>query len=109
MSSVIRTEGDAAHQPRSDPMSRLGPPPLIQPDGRPRVAGGSRASGGVHAPAVETYLHLCRISDTVTALCTLVGLFVFDNLGRLPSGLQEFLGARLSVKNYLLVVVFSTC
>ena len=60
-------------------------------------------------PLVETYLHLCRISDTVTALCTLVGLFVFDNLGRLPSGLQEFLGARLSVKNYMLVVVFSTC
>jgi exopolysaccharide biosynthesis polyprenyl glycosylphosphotransferase len=70
---------------------------------------GARASGAAYAPAVELYLHLCRISDTGTALSTLIGLFVFDNLGRLPSGLQEFLGARLSVKNYMLVVTFSVC
>lgn len=109
MSSVVRTEGSADNQPFSDPLSGLGSPPLIQPDGRPRVTRGLRASGAVYAPAIELYLHLCRISDTGTALGTLIGLFVFDNLGRLPSGLQEFLGARLSVKNYMLVVIFSVC
>ena len=77
MSSVVRTEGSADNQPFSDPLSGLGPPPLIQPDGRPRVTRGLRASGAVYAPAIELYLHLCRISDTGTALGTLIGLFVF--------------------------------
>jgi exopolysaccharide biosynthesis polyprenyl glycosylphosphotransferase len=58
-------------------------------------------------PSVDLYLQFCRISDTATALLALFGLFVVDNLGRLPTGLDEFLGARLSVKNLLLVFAFA--
>ncbi|HEX3233713.1 MAG TPA: sugar transferase [Gemmatimonadales bacterium] len=57
--------------------------------------------------AVRLYLKLCRSYDTVIALGALIGLFVIDNLGRLPTGLDDFLGARLTVKNCLLAVIFA--
>src|SRR5919112_444679 len=85
MSSVLRSEGQASPQAHSDRLT----------------------SGGVLDPSVDLYLQFCRISDTATALLTLFGLFVVDNLGRLPTGLDEFLGARLSVKNLLLVFAFA--
>jgi exopolysaccharide biosynthesis polyprenyl glycosylphosphotransferase len=62
---------------------------------------------GGHQPPLELYLLLCRIYDTTIALIVLVGLFVVANLGRLPTGLDDFLGARLSVKNCLLVIIFA--
>ena len=65
-----------------------------------------RTSGSAQDPSVDLYLQFCRVSDTATALLTLFGLFLVDNLGRLPTGLDEFLGARLSVKNLLLVLAF---
>jgi exopolysaccharide biosynthesis polyprenyl glycosylphosphotransferase len=75
----------------------------------------SRASGEVRRPenagpprsAVESYLQLCQFSDTAIALSALVGLFVVANLGRLPTGLDDFLSARLSVKNCLIVLLFA--
>jgi exopolysaccharide biosynthesis polyprenyl glycosylphosphotransferase len=61
------------------------------------------------SPDVAFYLRLCRVSDIVIAVGLLLGLFVMDNLGRLPRGLDDFLGARVTVKNVLLVVVFAGC
>jgi exopolysaccharide biosynthesis polyprenyl glycosylphosphotransferase len=37
----------------------------------------------------------------------LLAVFVVDNLGRLPAGVDDFLGARVTVKNVLLLVVFT--
>jgi exopolysaccharide biosynthesis polyprenyl glycosylphosphotransferase len=62
---------------------------------------------GYQSPEVELYLQLCKASDTVIALGVLLGIFVIDNLGRLPRGIDDFLGARVTVKNVLLVLVFS--
>jgi exopolysaccharide biosynthesis polyprenyl glycosylphosphotransferase len=110
MSAVVRTEGDPTLAPRSDPLAGLRPPPSVAPDPpaeATRVGDGRRGSAALKRSSVETYLQFCRVSDTATALATLFILFVIDNLGRLPTGLDEFLGTRLSVKNCLLVVVFS--
>src|SRR5919106_972821 len=52
--------------------------------------------------AVELYLQLCRLSDTVIALGVLLGVFVIDNVGRLPTGLDDFLGTRVTVETFLL-------
>jgi exopolysaccharide biosynthesis polyprenyl glycosylphosphotransferase len=53
------------------------------------------------------YLQLCRSYDTAIAVSALIALFVVDNLGRLPSGLDDFLGARLTIKNCILVLLFA--
>jgi exopolysaccharide biosynthesis polyprenyl glycosylphosphotransferase len=84
-------------------------PSLTAPVGGPGAVGGvrKRSNGGQQKSAVELYLQLCQFSDTAIALSALIGLFVIANLGRLPTGLDDFLGARLSVKNCLLVLMFS--
>jgi exopolysaccharide biosynthesis polyprenyl glycosylphosphotransferase len=69
----------------------------------------SRLDSAHPSPDASFYLRLCRVSDTLIAVGLLLGLFVMDNLGRLPRGLDDFLGARVTVKNVLLVVVFAAC
>jgi exopolysaccharide biosynthesis polyprenyl glycosylphosphotransferase len=56
---------------------------------------------------LQSYLRLSRISDTSIALVTLLGLFILDNVGHIPLGWEEFLGARLTVKNLGLLVAFA--
>jgi exopolysaccharide biosynthesis polyprenyl glycosylphosphotransferase len=88
-----------ARVPLSSP---LRPPPEALP-GLVR----ERSREGQQSPDVELYLQLCRVTDTVIAVSVLLGMFVIDNLGRLPRGIDDFLGARLTVKNVLLVLVFA--
>jgi exopolysaccharide biosynthesis polyprenyl glycosylphosphotransferase len=73
------------------------------------VRGGRNSPYGRQRPSVESFLKLCRFSDTIIALGVLLGLFVVDNLGRLPRGLDDFLGARLTVKNVLILILFAVC
>ena len=54
-----------------------------------------------------SYLRLSRISDISIALLTLLGLFILDNVGHIPRGWEEFLEARLTVKNLGLLVAFA--
>jgi exopolysaccharide biosynthesis polyprenyl glycosylphosphotransferase len=54
-----------------------------------------------------TYIRLVRISDLCIGLATLFSLFVLDNLGHLPGGLEEFLEVRLTIKNLGLLVLFA--
>ncbi len=109
MSSAFRTDRQATPQPPSDPRARL---PAAAASLAAASAGGSptharrHGSTAASAASVDLYLQFCRVSDTATALLALFGLFIVDNLGRLPSGLNEFLGARVSVKNLLLVIAF---
>jgi exopolysaccharide biosynthesis polyprenyl glycosylphosphotransferase len=83
-------------------------PSLTPPVGRPRASGKVRQhlNGRQQESTVELYLQLCRFYDTAIALSALIGLFVLGNLGRLPTGVDGFLAARLSVKNHLLVGMF---
>ena len=83
--------------------------PPLSPPVSPRISAvvRQRLNGTHHNSAVELYLRLCRLYDTAIALSALIGLFVIHNLGRLPTGLDDFLGARLTVKNCLLVVLFA--
>ena len=106
MSSAFRTDGQATPQAPSDPLVRFAPG-VTSPAPSAAARPDRRVSLGVLDPSVTLYLQFCRISDTATALFTLFGLFVVDNLGRLPTGLDEFLSARLSVKNLLLVLAFA--
>ena len=53
------------------------------------------------------YLQLVRVSDTAIAIAALLGLFILDNLGHIPQGWGEFLEARLTVKNLVLLGFFA--
>ncbi len=54
-----------------------------------------------------TYIRLVRITDFCIGLATLFSLFILDNLGRFPQGWEEFLEARITVKNLGVLVVFA--
>ncbi len=112
MSSAVENEklGPERADTELPGVSRACGPPVIVPGFSSTTASSAhRARRGPQGPAVELYLQLCRLSDTGLALSALLGLFVFDNLGRLPKGLDGFLGARVTVKNVLLVLVFVAC
>ncbi|MGH7578658.1 MAG: hypothetical protein ACREM9_00685, partial [Gemmatimonadales bacterium] len=52
------------------------------------------------------YIRLARVGDTAVGLVALVGGFLAANLGRVPAGMEEFLGTRLTIRNLLLLVSF---
>jgi exopolysaccharide biosynthesis polyprenyl glycosylphosphotransferase len=54
-----------------------------------------------------SYIRLVRITDFCIGLATLFSLFIMDNLGRFPRGWEEFLEARITVKNIGVLVVFA--
>jgi exopolysaccharide biosynthesis polyprenyl glycosylphosphotransferase len=54
----------------------------------------------------ELYISLCQITDTTVALASLTVAFVLTNLGRMPSGLQNFLAERITLEKLLLVGLF---
>ncbi len=111
MSSVLRTEDASGSLPAS-PVASPGPGsaiPLATIPIETFSLRGERVESGSQAPSVELYVRLCRLVDTAIALSSLLGLFVLDNLGRAPTGFQDFLSARLSVKNCLLLVIFAGC
>src|SRR5688572_29183209 len=112
MSSVLGADAKTSGQRASRLPANLGDPtdrPHGSSHGGTSDWNGRRAIAGRQSPTVELFLQLCRLSDTAVALSALLVLFVIANLGRLPSGLDDFLGVRLSVKNCLLLVVFSAC
>ena len=47
-----------------------------------------------------------RAFDTVCGLFLLLGVFAFLNLGRMPTGSDDFLSARLTIKNIVMLTVF---
>jgi exopolysaccharide biosynthesis polyprenyl glycosylphosphotransferase len=79
--------------------------PRLSPPASRRVR--AHWNGGHQDAAIKVYLKLCRSYDTAIAVSALIVLFVIDNLGRVPTGLEEFLGARLTVKNCFLVILFA--
>src|SRR5215204_3235104 len=48
----------------------------------------------------STALQVARVFDAVCALTVMLVIFTMLNIGRMPGGLQEFLGMRLSIKNF---------
>ncbi len=82
-----------------------GPPPE---DGR-SADHGSRAQP---APAPEPlpekqFFGIARVADTVIGVIALLGGFLAASGDRMPTGLQEFLEFRLTVKNFLLVLGYT--
>ena len=55
---------------------------------------------------VRRFLHIARLGDTAIAVLVLLGGFLVSNIHRMPAGLQEFLGIRVTIKNFLLVAGF---
>src|SRR5215211_7754719 len=112
MTSVSAPQEGAAQQSTADTLGgaacALAPSSPTPPHALPSHAR-RRIDGSHQNPGAAFYLRLCRISDTLVAVGLLLGLFVIDNLGKVPRGFDEFLGARVTVKNVLLVVVFAAC
>src|SRR6266516_4343001 len=52
-------------------------------------------------------MKLYRVVDIVIAMAALVGAFVLTNSSQMPSGLEEFLGLRVTIKNLVLLGVFA--
>jgi exopolysaccharide biosynthesis polyprenyl glycosylphosphotransferase len=67
-----------------------------------RVARGAARLAGRAAE----YAALARNGDTIVGLLALTGGYLAANLGRMPAGLEEFLGVRLTVRSLILLVVF---
>jgi exopolysaccharide biosynthesis polyprenyl glycosylphosphotransferase len=55
----------------------------------------------------KRFLLIARIGDTAIAVAVLLGGFLASNIARMPVGFQEFLGIRITVKNFLLVSGFA--
>lgn len=53
------------------------------------------------------YLRVARVGDTLIAVLVLIGGFLASNRDRMPTGLQEFLEIRLTIKNLVLVLGFA--
>jgi exopolysaccharide biosynthesis polyprenyl glycosylphosphotransferase len=53
------------------------------------------------------FLRIARIGDTAIAVVVLLGGFLASNIDRMPAGLQDFLGMRVTVKNFLYVAGFA--
>jgi exopolysaccharide biosynthesis polyprenyl glycosylphosphotransferase len=60
--------------------------------------------GGAQSRAL--YVRLCWSSDLIVGLAGLLGAFLVTNIGRMPSGLADFMAYRLSVKSVLLLAFF---
>jgi exopolysaccharide biosynthesis polyprenyl glycosylphosphotransferase len=58
-------------------------------------------------PGERLYVSMCRAIETPIAVALLLGVFLISNLGRLPGGLHDFLGLRITVKNLLLISGFA--
>jgi exopolysaccharide biosynthesis polyprenyl glycosylphosphotransferase len=75
------------------------------------------AAGKLHNPVsrqrpsrsteAASYLRVTPFSDTAVALVALLVIFILDNLGHLPKGWEEFVNARLTVKNLGLLAFFA--
>ena len=66
-----------------------------------------REPSGAHVPD-KTYLgKLYRMVDVVVAVLVLNVVLVITNLYRIPGGVDEFLSMRVTVKNLLLLSIFS--
>ena len=98
----------------SDP-GVLGASPPAQPSGTSGTNGSphqathstakrARADAG---PTVRAYLQLLRTLDLATALGVLLTTFLVTNIGRMPHGITEFLGIRLTIRNVLLLLGFA--
>jgi exopolysaccharide biosynthesis polyprenyl glycosylphosphotransferase len=73
----------------------------VHADRRPGAA--RRAAG----QELAVLIRLRRFVDVGTALALILGVFVGTNLGRMPNGLGEFLAARLTVTNVLMLTAFA--
>jgi exopolysaccharide biosynthesis polyprenyl glycosylphosphotransferase len=71
----------------------------------PRESGGRER----HQPTREArlQLRLVRISDTVVVVSVLLAVFLTTNIGRMPQGAAEFLALRISVKNLVMLALFT--
>jgi len=58
-------------------------------------------------PNRTQYLALCRVSDTIVAVGVLLGAFLLANVQRMPDGLDDFLGMRITLKNLVMLGVFA--
>ncbi len=81
-----------------------------------RSSNGSAKPRDVERPApvspadrrqTRRYLRVARIGDTAIAVLVLLGGFLASNIEHMPGGLQDFLGMRVTVKNFLLVFGFA--
>ena len=74
-----------------------------------RLPRGDRPSRPAAAPEPNrvTYLALSRVSDTVVAVAVLLGAFLLANVQRMPGGLDDFLGMRITLKNLVMLLVFA--
>jgi exopolysaccharide biosynthesis polyprenyl glycosylphosphotransferase len=70
------------------------------PPTRPLVVGSPE-------PNRSQYLSLARVSDTVMAVVVLLGAFLLANVQRMPDGLNDFLGMRITLKNLVMLGVFA--
>ena len=62
---------------------------------------------GTPEPNRSQYLSLARVSDTVMAIVMLLAAFLLANLQRMPHGLDDFLGMRITLKNLMLLGGFA--
>ena len=85
---------------RPTPGFQPGPSHLSDSEGR-----AARASSG--SRATRLYLRLCRVIDATLGPVLLLGVFVLTNFGATTTGLDEFLGLRVTVRNLLYVVGFA--
>jgi exopolysaccharide biosynthesis polyprenyl glycosylphosphotransferase len=82
------------------PAASIAGPPAA-PAIRGVVRGAARAAG-----RAAGYSALARNGDAIVGLLALGGGYLAANLGRMPAGLEEFLGVRLTVRSLILLVVF---
>jgi exopolysaccharide biosynthesis polyprenyl glycosylphosphotransferase len=79
--------------------------PLRSPPPRPREPGGRER----HQPTSEArlQLRLVRLSDTLVIVSLLLAAFLATNIGRMPEGVAEFLALRVTVKNLVMLALFT--
>ena len=58
-------------------------------------------------PHRAPYLALSRVTDTAVAVAVLLGAFLLANVQRMPGGLDDFLGMRITLKNLVMLMVFA--
>jgi exopolysaccharide biosynthesis polyprenyl glycosylphosphotransferase len=105
----------------ASPLQPLAPSGPAAAAPRPRLAPveGRRVSGPVavvrdvparHPPRANgrLFVRLCRATDLAVAVFLLLLVFVASNAGRMPGGLDDFLTARLTVENILVLLAFAT-
>jgi exopolysaccharide biosynthesis polyprenyl glycosylphosphotransferase len=87
--------------------AQLSSPIRLQDFGLQPAAGAALKPRSTPRPAERLYLKLCKAIETPLAVVLLLLVFLATNLMRAPSGFDDFLALRVTVKNLLLVVGFS--